>query len=218
MALAKPTEMIEQLDELLDEYKNLCNQSQHDDLSDLPEESRVLANRLQAAIDRLTIPDSSYAKAAEQLRKSANHVKVVELSGVAAALSEDLKKGWAQSITELVHANTFADLLEMASELQTKHYKDAAAVIAGTALEVHLRALCVKQGLPVALNGKPKKADLLNAELTKSSAYTALQQKQVTSWLGIRNAAAHGNYSEYDEGDVKRLIESVGEFMDRHPA
>ena len=43
----------------------------------------------------------------------------------------------------------FADFLEMASELQRKGFKDAAAVIAGSTLEEHLRKLATKAQLPI---------------------------------------------------------------------
>ena len=40
--------------------------------------------------------------------------------------------------------NTYAGYLEMADGLAAQHYKDAAAGIAGTSLEVHLKALATK--------------------------------------------------------------------------
>ena len=51
------------------------------------------------------------------------------------------------SLAALAHAEVFADFLEMAQHLLDVGYKDAAAVIAGSALEAHLRQLAVKTGV-----------------------------------------------------------------------
>jgi hypothetical protein len=132
---------------------------------------------------------------------------------------EDIKTGWLTTVEELLHADTFADFLAMARELNSKGYKDAAAVIAGTVLESHLRLLCDKNGIPTKLpTGKPKTADSMNSELAKGGAYNQLQQKQVTAWLGIRNAAAHGNYGEYAGTEVVNLISGVEQFIVSNPA
>lgn len=53
--------------------------------------------------------------------------------------------------------------------------------------------------------GRPKTADSMNAELANGGVYDKLQQKQVTAWLGIRNAAGHGNYGDYAGTDVVSL-------------
>jgi hypothetical protein len=63
----------------------------------------------------------------------------------------------------------------------------------------------------------PRKADRLNAELAKSNAYTAIDAKQVTAWLAIRNSAAHGDYAAYTSDQVRNLASGVEEFMVRAP-
>ncbi|WP_146073591.1 hypothetical protein [Amycolatopsis sp. CA-126428] len=210
--------VIDQLDTLIAEYDALAKRSQHDDMSDLKDESRILANRLQASIDRLTVPSSTYARQADPLRTAATHIRLLELGGIVRALRDDLNAGWLESLVELVHADVHNDYLEMAEELLAKNYKDAAAVIAGSSLEVHIRALCVKHNVPVDLSGKPKKADVMNADLKKVLAYGALEQKQVTAWLGIRNSAAHGQYGDYVSNDVRRLIDGIRDFAAKYPA
>jgi len=71
-------------------------------------------------------------------------------------------------------------------------------VMTGSVLEERLRQLCGKAGIETTYlkDGvqRPKKADLLNSELAKQSVYKAIDQKQVTAWLAIRNDAAHGHY------------------------
>ena len=40
----------------------------------------------------------------------------------------------------------------------------------------------------------------------------------VTAWLDLRNKAAHGNYSEYNDNQVKQMIMGVRDFIIRNPA
>jgi hypothetical protein len=136
------------------------------------------------------------------------------------ALFHDMKNGYLQSVIELVHAETFGDFLEMAQHLLDTGYRDAAAVIAGSSLELHLRALCVKHGIDLEVTKQdgskvPKKADAMNTDLAGKHAYTKNDQKSVTAWLGLRNSAAHGKYTEYEKEQVTLLIEGVRQFIAR---
>lgn len=159
---------------------------------------------------------------AERIRLFEQHdlrPRGVRLAGVLKALKEDVNAGWLKTVEELVHADTFSGFLEQARELNGKVYKDAAAVIAGTVLESHLRLLCDKNSIPTTLPaGRHKTADSMNSELVKGGVYNQLQQKQVTAWLGIRNAAAHGNYGEYTGTDVVSLISGIEQFIINNPA
>jgi hypothetical protein len=135
------------------------------------------------------------------------------------AIRADVEAGYTQTLEELVHADVFSDLLEMAAELQRSGYKDAAAVIAGSTLEEHLRKLAAKHAVSIEKpGGGPKKADTLNADLAGSGAYNKLEQKNVTAWLDLRNSAAHGKYDDYDHKQVAGLVQSIGDFMVRHSA
>ena len=144
---------------------------------------------------------------------------LAQVIGVAKSLKYNLYKGYLKSFEELIHGDVFADYLEMAEHLCTTGYKDAADVIAGSTLEAHLKKLCAKFSVSTTSDSKAKKkADTLNSELVKANAYTKLDQKNVTSWLDLRNNAAHGNYSNYTKEQVTLLISSVRDFIGRHAA
>ncbi len=137
-------------------------------------------------------------------------------------LREDLVAGYLVSATELIHASTFADFLEMAEHLAGEGYKDAAAVIAGSSLEAHLRNLCVKNSIDLEVTTAkgitPKKADTMNGELGGANVYSKLDLKSVTAWLDLRNKAAHGKSTEYTHEQVNLLITSIRDFINRTPA
>lgn len=110
-------------------------------------EKRMLVTRMVAAIERLAPTGSAYR---EQARKILDETKydsgrVLELA-VATALRDDYAAGFLTTVERLIHADVFGDFLEMASELHRAKYKDAAAVIAGSVLEEHLRKLAAVHG------------------------------------------------------------------------
>lgn len=175
-------QFVGRLDLLIAEYERLKATAQYEDLSDLRDEGRLLAARLQAAIDRIAPVGDTYHRAADALRGQRTRIRIIELSKpLAYALREDLKAGWATSVVELLHAASNAELLDMSTDRRAAGYKDAAAVIAGTALEMHLRALAPKQGISV-LDSKQKtrKANALKTELRQAAVVSPLVEKQIT--------------------------------------
>jgi hypothetical protein len=53
----------------------------------------------------------------------------------------------------------------------------------------------------------------MNIELSKKGVYNAGMQKQVTAWAHWRNKAAHGEWTEYNDADVKSMIEGIQRFI-----
>ena len=180
-----------------------------------------LQARCLAAIERVSGRQSTYLRMAEGIvkEKVTFNYQMTRLVGVVRALLADLDSNYMESVGELLRGDVFADYLDMATHLLDKGYKDAAAVVAGSTLEVHLRKLCVKSNIiTTGSNGKTKKADLLNSELHKAGAYSNLEQKSVTAWLSLRNDAAHGNYSKYGDQQVQLLVSGIRDFVARHAA
>ncbi|MEV5187866.1 hypothetical protein [Streptomyces werraensis] len=210
--------VVDQLNFLIKASDNYVKDDNWSLLGGAEDDPIVLSNRLEAAIERAARPGSIYTKQLQAARSRIQPHRIKELRIVARGLRDDLIAGWVESVVELVHADTYRDYLEMAEGLLDKGYKDAAAVITGTSLEVHVRALCVKNGVTTAVAGKPKKADTMNADLKKAGVYDGLQQKEVTAWMDLRNKAAHGNYADYDRDQVRRLIDGVEAFMRKYPA
>lgn len=177
---------------------------------------------LLSTLERVAPIGSVYRKRVEEAYKMfANHAKdgaIPYITGALKALRSDLMEGRLQTVTELIHADMFTDFLEMADYLQSENYKDAAAVIGGSVLEEHLRNLCDKQSITTLANGKQKKASVLNDELAGKGVYSKGDQKSVTAWLDLRNAAAHGHYNEYTQDQVALFLQSIRDFLRRYPA
>ncbi|MDE0113811.1 MAG: hypothetical protein OXN84_16175 [Albidovulum sp.] len=212
----------EQLSAVIREYESAINESRHDDASDVlavPDAVNLLM-RCFTAISRVSGLNSPYARQLAGISDGNEYpyYRLPQHIGVAKALLSDIKNGYLESLEELTNSATFADFLEMADHLLEKGYKDPAAVLAGGTLEAHLKKLCAKHGLKTRTAGQFKSADRLNADLKKAGAYQQLDQKSVTAWLGLRNHAAHGNYSEYGKDQVQLLVANVRDFIRRYPA
>lgn len=134
-------------------------------------------------------------------------------------LREEIEGGWDMKIKSLLSSELFVDFFEMANYLLDEAYKDAAAVILGSILEGHLRHLCKENGIELESEKDGKKrflaADQQNIELAKIEKYGKLDQKQVTTWLELRNNAAHGRYDEYTIDQVKNMSTGLMEFISR---
>jgi hypothetical protein len=190
-----------------------------------PESLSMAVNMVLSAIHRLAPPGSTYANSVEryetQITKgiTASTMALGSARGTLRALRNDYESGYLQSVTELIHADIFADFLEMADYLIQQGYRDPAAVVVGSVLEEHLRKLCDKNHISVVKSdGSPKKADTLNADLAAANVYTKLDQKSVTTWLDLRNKAAHGHYTEYTQEQVALMILGIRDFALRKPA
>lgn len=215
-----------QLTTILAEFAESQAKSKHDDLSDLPKNDRqALVTKAIAAIHRIGGSNSTYAREVDRLLKHLEHLHLhtSPIMGVVAALRDDLKAGYIRSLVEVIHSEVFSDFLEMAQHLCDAAYKDAAAVIAGSTLESHLRSLCHKAGIPIELTKADgdvvaKKAETMNSELAAATVYSKLDQKSVTAWFDLRNKAAHGKYDEYKQEQVVLLVSGIRDFIVRNPA
>jgi hypothetical protein len=143
--------------------------------------------------------------------------------GILSALKVSIINGELRPISELLNAALFSDFLEMAEHLLEEGYEDAAAVIIGSVLEEHIRKLCIKNDVSLTYTDakskiKPESFENLNVNLRKAGVYKLSDQQLLTGWYTVRNAAAHGNYSEYDEKQVKDMFKWVRDFITRHPA
>ena len=214
--------IIKQIDEVLARHDAMRKRSEYEDLSDHGEAATSeLLSLMIASIERFAPPGSVYLTSTRATLKKMgeyNAVNIPYVVGNLRGLRAAYQAGYLATVAELVHAELFADFLEMADYLLSEGYKDPAAVLGGSVLEEHLRQLAVKHSVPVVVGGKPKKADLLNSELAAAGVYTKLDQKSVTAWLDLRNKAAHGKYAEYMKQQVELLLQSIRDFMVRVPA
>ncbi|MCZ8020415.1 MAG: hypothetical protein O9302_08790 [Cyclobacteriaceae bacterium] len=213
---------IKQLDDVIDDFEHIKSISIYDDFSDMEKEEIMKAtSKAKSAVERITGDKSEYYKDIDiVITKTFHHPgeKLRHIMGTVYALRSNLQNDYLKSLSQIVESEVFSDYLEMADYLLKEGYKDASAVIIGSALETHLKKLCIANSISIDYKNPkgimaPKKADVLNAELAKAKIYSGLNQKQITAWLAIRNSAAHGNYNDYNENESKLMLQGVRHFI-----
>lgn len=214
---------IKQLDEILTEFDRIKTKAKYDDLSGntTTEEITTVITKSKAAIVRIVGDKSEYYKDTEatlKLTYLTEGKKLRRIIGTISALKSDLQNDYLKSFSDIIQSEVFSDYLEMAEHLLNEGYKDPAAVLIGSTLEVHLRELCVSNTINIEnTNSKgnlvPKKADLMNSDLAKANVYSSAYQKQIIAWLGIRNSAAHGKYSEYSKEEISLMLQGIRQFI-----
>jgi hypothetical protein len=216
---------LQHVDHVLEEWARLAARYNGPDFEDLPDlDGTRFITRALAAVERIGGQSSVYATQARRIIQQGGYAGYVarHIVGVVESLRTDLDGGFLDGMAELIHGEVFGDYLERAEYLLGEDQKDAAAVIAGSSLEVHLRHLCAKHSISSELSSgassRPKKADQMNSELTTANAYSKLDQKNVTAWLDLRNRAAHCRYDEYQAGQVGLMIAAIRDFIARTPA
>jgi len=209
------SEIIAQLNSILDEHDHLSLIAKRASRSLDDNQKQMLSSRAVAAIRRISGHTSTYGLEIDRILAKYSHPyhNFDMVMGVLEAMRDDVKQGYLQNLISQVRAEIFSDFLEMGEHLLNENYKDAAAVIIGSVLEDSLRKLADSHGITTINDrGKSLTIEPLNTELAKNKIYNKLVQKQITSWADLRNNAAHGRYSEYQKEEVKLMLLFVQQF------
>lgn len=177
-----------------------------------------------SVLDVVVPPGSIHRKAVDGFPTLENKLHVREYgSSFLKAVRRDFDQGFFADIASEVDAEISAEYLSQAeSLLEYSRPEDsgevAAAVIAGAVLEHGLRAICstIEPPEPIEVGGKLLTLSGLIEALKKRKVFNELTAKQLRGWAAIRNAAAHGNFDQFDRGQVDSMVRGVTDFLVRH--
>ena len=133
--------------------------------------------------------------------------------GIIVALKEDVENGYLDKIRNLVVAEIFTDLMDMAQHLIEKGFKDASAMLCGAVLEDGLRRIAIAQNITVRSRDD---LSVLNQKCAQAGVYNSIVRKQVELWTAIRNHADHGRFSDYSLEDVKDTHRNIVDFLAKY--
>ena len=178
-----------------------------------------LSLRLKQTLLDLSPRGSEYWNYAVSFSNPFNFESLASLLGTLKSLREDYANDFLGGFNEMVDAELFSNILEQAESLLSQGYFRASAVVAGVALESHLRKLAEKNSILITTDvGKYIKADSLNGALLKNNIFDKTMHKSVTSWLGLRNDAAHPDSKEINDGLIEPMIAGIRVFIQKYPA
>jgi hypothetical protein len=142
------------------------------------------------------------------------------LRGIFQSSLDILEHRGLATLQDTVRAETVSEVLDQADVLLDGGYLVAATVMAGGALETHLRHLCERHSvLPAGHGAINKYNDAINgARKAGNEVYPLTDAKQVTAWGDMRNKAAH-KPAEYDRSkqEVRLMVDGILAFMARCP-
>lgn len=164
--------------------------------------------------------DSSFFKTLAQIRSEASdRFKYQRVGEVLSSFSEFVENGLLRSISleREIQIETVSDYLEMAeSLLNDKNVHPAApAVIIGASLEEFLRNWLEDSGFD--LESIKNSLDSYSSELRKQEKISKQDLKDIVSWGGTRNDAAHGHWENVnDKNRIRLMLEGVNLFMRKY--
>ncbi len=131
--------------------------------------------------------------------------------GTLEAIRHELENDYLETFTQLVKAETLADLLDQAEHLFENGYHLAAGVIGRTVLEEHLRTAC--DTLSCNLQKKRPTISDFNHALYGIQHYSKIKMKQIDVLASVGNDAAHNN-PKLDSADVRKMLTDLPAVID----
>jgi hypothetical protein len=160
-------------------------------------------------------PKSAFLKQAEGISGWASHV-VTTLLAIIESFIEYIEAGLASGISPERRAqlDVVSDILSQANALleDERQHPAAAAVLIGASLEEFLRTWVEIAGVSIG-NTKPS-LDAYCKALRAAELISKQDVKDITSWAGICNHAAHGEWEQVsDRTRIRLMLEGVNLFM-----
>ncbi len=146
---------------------------------------------------------------------------VEQIQGYLVGIKSDYEAELLTNVHDMIASNIDVDYLVYAEQLLSEGKIDnfdhvPAAVLAGAILENSLRRLCSQQNPVISLvkpNNQNKNMGMLIEDLKKSGLFNEAKAKKLRAWAAIRNAAAHGKFSEFTRKDTEEMIKGIENFL-----
>ncbi|MBE7671693.1 hypothetical protein F7649_11290 [Tenacibaculum piscium] len=164
--------------------------------------------------------DSAFYKTLSQVNSKATpDFKKNRVFGVMNSLIEFASNDLLRSISleREIQIETVSDYLEQAESLlnDKKVHPAAPAVIIGASLEEFLRNWLEESGFD--LSTIKNSLDAYSSELRRQEKINKQDLKDIVSWGGTRNDAAHGHWENVaDKNRIKLMLEGVNLFMRKY--
>ena len=160
-------------------------------------------------------PKSAFLKQAEAASGVSRYL-VTTLDWILASFDEYLKTGLATGISpeRKAQLDVVSDFLGQANSLveDDRFHPAAAAILIGASLEEFLRTWVEAEGL--SIGGGTPGIDAYSKALRTADVISKQDVKDITSWAGIRNHAAHGEWDQVSDRDrIRLMLEGVNLFM-----
>lgn len=190
--------------------------------------------RAAAVVCRFCTPNSLYYQEARRVASSLSSIASDgtlwpgwdspqgDMAALLNAVLQDMKSGALWRGLWDAKNDTCADILQQADDLYAAKYFAASAVLAGGALEAHLKDICERHMIAWQGNGTISKYQGVLAASQNNgdiSFFTSRDGKFVIAWGDLRNRAAHAPHTicEADASAIFNMIHGIRDFIGRVP-
>jgi hypothetical protein len=162
---------------------------------------------------------SSFYKQLEAISTHNYNSRALSTASIVQSFIDYVSAGLHQaiSIQRQAQIDVVSDFLEQAQSLldNEKVHPAAPIVLIGASLEEFLRNWVEEKGL--SLGNKKPGIDSYCKCLRESEEINKQDVKDITSWAGLRNSAAHGKWGEVeDRGRSRLMLEGVNLFIRKY--
>lgn len=201
--------LVKKIDEMLLRYRTHLNQPSFSAMGIIAETQEFISSTIGQG-------NSFYKTLAKIDLKGYRKAVILDVISVLESLKEYIQAGKlkVESIEAKIRIEVVSEILEQANTLLNSVgvHPAAPAVLIGAALEEYLRKWVEREGL--SLESKKPSIDSYSRLLRENGQISAQDIKDITSWGGLRNAAAHGKWDEVnDKNRVLIMLEGVNLFM-----
>jgi|SRR5579864_2124926 len=143
--------------------------------------------------------------------KQINRDSVATILGILKSAAAEWSHGLMKSLELKIVGFAFEQFLEHAASYNENNKKTEAAVLASAVLEDTVKRLCQKSGITEDKSLEP----MINA-LKSKRIIGKVKADRLKSYATLRNQAFHAKWSEFDDRDLRQMIEGLQELIDTH--
>lgn len=206
------TQIIEQARSLRARIQQYTRDQDHGDLGDAAQA------QVCEFLSQYAGRNSAFTKRAEAARGYPAYV-VSTLQGILDSFTEYLESGLSTGYSpeRKAQIDVVSDFLGQSQAMldRKQFHPGAAAILIGASLEEFLRNWVEAEGLSI---GNARAGIDAYSKALQAADYLSKQDiKDITSWAGIRNHAAHGEWEQVgDSNRIRLMLEGVNLFMRQH--
>jgi hypothetical protein len=202
----------DRMKELIDEAEALSKNVKHSEVSGDILQNPVGHSAWVVKVKNILVSvfgeKSAHAEQFGSLKHTNHAYEFNRARGILVGALSDLENGFLMGQEFLIAADIFDSVLEQAKHLNSAGYKDPAAVLSRVVLEDALKRLTRENGGDDTL-----RASAINDSLRQAGIYPQPQWRLIQACLDVGNDAAHGNFNNYNQEDVKQRIEDIERFL-----
>ena len=162
---------------------------------------------------------TSFYQSVQGASKYFGEERNIAIASILESFSDYIESGLADEITPVRQAklDVVSDLLDQAKSLleDSKVHPAAPAVIIGATLEEFLRAWIEEEA--ISIGNSKHGLDTYTKCLRKEAIISKQDVKDLTAWAGIRNYAAHGEWTEVEDKEkISLMLQGVNLFMRKY--